>query len=129
MSCRRIALWVLVLNLIGFAPSALACATMMAVHEDCCPTGQHSPCVGESSLAPAIHDTNCCIAQPAGSIVNVVLSRKLTDFHPLLLNSLIQSETWLLAPPALIDPAPPRNPTLTPFDGTQTYLRTRRLRL
>ena len=132
---RRLALiagmW---LGLLGVVQPLLACAVNPAM-ADCCPDDMGSPCdPGTDSPDPGRQSVSCCMTAPAtASAVISVESRDTnlapaTGGHPVDQPAMPATE-W---PSPVVDDVSlalrPPNPPV-PSDGTETYLRTRRLRL
>ena len=126
---RQFALWVLLLNLIGFGPTAFACSTMSPAREDCCPSGQRAACRDNAAIPPTILESRCCAAQPTQSVISVVPTRKLSDSLAPPGPPVVAAMESQYAPALVFDVPVFQEPISRPLDGTQTYLLTARLRL
>lgn len=130
LKSRRLALWMLLLSLIGLAPTAFAFTACTLSTHDCCPARQRSPCENQTPPTTVQRDFTCCAAQPATQqlTINATPSRKMhAPAAPF--GSDIGVPAGVPVVTIAFDPPTPPSSVSARFDRTQIYLLTGRLRL
>ena len=129
-SRRGLALWMLWLSLLGLVPSAFACPGAARATDNCCPSGQRSPCERQAPPSVAQFEQSCCALQPAPQLAAIYAtpSRKMQAL-PVPFGSDIGVSARLSAVTNPFDPPTLPSPVNLRFDRPQTYLLTGRLRL
>lgn len=130
LKSRRLAFWMLLLSLVGLVPPAFSCTTSARSTDNCCPTGQRSPCVYQAPPITMLREQPCCAAQPTAqqSTITVTPSRR-AHALPAPSGSGIGVSAGLATDGLLFNSSSRPSPVFARFDQRQIYLLTGRLRL